>query len=62
MFGWESWQDRYGRNLWKIYLPCCQERFDAIIAQAGYQRLWWHGRYAGHTGQMTYFAAMIARS
>lgn len=61
MYGWESQQERHGRNLWGVYLACCQERFDGIIAQAGYTRAWWHGRYGGHSGQMTYWAAVLTR-
>jgi len=57
-FGWQPWEARYGKNLWNIYLRCCQERFVEIIVQAGYDIVWWHGRYS-RTGQQTYFAAVL---
>ena len=58
-YGWESWQDRYGRNLFAIYLRCCQERLALLVSEAGYRVAWWHGRYGGHSGQMAYCAAVL---
>jgi hypothetical protein len=59
IFGWEPWQERYGKGLWTLYLRCCQERFVQVSAQAGYVLTWWHGRYGGQSGQMTYWAAVL---
>ena len=58
MSGWEPWQDRFGPNLWPVYLLCCRERFTALVSQAGYAVTWWHGQYS-RTGQQTYFAAAL---
>lgn len=58
MRGWEPWQDRFGPNLWGVYLFCCKERFAGLVAQAGYTVTWWHGQYS-RTGQQTYFAAAL---
>lgn len=59
IYGWEPWQERYGKSLWTLYLRCCQERFAQVSAQAGYTPTWWHGQYGGQSGQMTYFAAVL---
>lgn len=59
VYGWEPWQEQYGAGLWHIYLRCSRERFAALIEGAGYVVQWWHGRYGGHTGQMTYWAAVL---
>lgn len=60
MRGWEPWQDRFGPNLWDVYLLCCRERFTGLVVQAGYTVTWWHGQYS-RTGQQTYFAAALRR-
>lgn len=60
MAGWEAWQDRFGPNLWDVYLFCCRERLTSLVAGAGYRVAWWHGQYS-RTGQQTYFAAVLRR-
>ena len=60
--GWEPWKDRYGGSLWSVYLRCSQERLAMLVRQAGYAVTWWHGRYAGASGQMTYWGAILTRA
>ena len=59
VYGWEPWQEHYGQNLWDVFLRCSRDRATALVRHAGYALSWWHGRYGGRTGQMTYWGAVL---
>lgn len=53
--------EKYGSNLYGIYLEVCRELLVNKTAQHGYSLRRWAGYYCGYSGQMTHYAAVFQK-
>ncbi len=53
--------ERYGNNLYPVYLEVCRELMQEKAAQAGYRLDRFNGYYCGHAQMMTHYLAVLTR-
>lgn len=53
--------ERFGNDLWPVYLQICEWFLPQICAPAGYKVTRFHGRYTGDGQKMTHYLAVLER-